>query len=205
MARKKAVWVGIDSGKTGGVAAIFVNGSTERAVLDAEAWHTPSITTRTKRPRKKTPAGNPSYKVETVYDLYGMLRLMNEFQALPAANWEVHIALELQRPRQRDSKHVAMMVGYGQALWEMAVAANGLTSHLELLAPTVWKPVYLPPKADKKASLALGRELFPSVDMPLEKDEAKAEALLIADYIRRRDLGVPFLRERPAPKKRKKK
>ena len=69
----------------------------------------------------------------------------------------------------------------------MALTASGLS--YVLVEPSKWRPALVGKGADKKESLYLARKLWPDVDMPLMKDEAKAEALLIAEWIRRYEKG----------------
>jgi len=182
-----SIWLGIDCGKTGGIGAIYSDGR-------VEAWHTPSITTRTKSPRAKTKAGKPRVKTETVYDLMGMLRLLQVFRKLHNDGWRVQVAIERQQQQQRDSKQVVFQVGRGQGLWEMACAANKLP--FDLVMPSVWKPNYVPPGSNKAASREVCQKIYPGLLLPLAKDEAKAEAVLLADFIRRREQSLPMERTR---------
>jgi hypothetical protein len=42
---------------------------------------------------------------------------------------------------------------------------------------------------DKEKSRLLCMRLFPNLELPLKKDADKAEAVLLAEYLRRRDAG----------------
>jgi hypothetical protein len=54
-----------------------------------------------------------------------------------------------------------------------------------LVPPQVWKK-RLKIDSDKKVSLALARQLFPNAPLARVKDGGRAEALLIAEYMRRK-------------------
>ena len=186
------LWVGIDCGKTGGFATIDEHGS-------VNSYHTPSFTTRTKK-RGKSKSGKTRYSSKTEYNLQGMLDL---FATLPDA-YEITVAIEQQRQRPGDAKQVVFQVGYGMGLWDMACMASNLTNVVKVL-PSQWKPCYVEVGADKAASLAKCKELYPEHELPLAKDEARAEAILIADYIRRKELGLEYPRApQPKPKRTKK-
>lgn len=176
------VYLGIDCGKHGGIAAIYEDG----AVC---SWHTPATTIRTKK-RGKSKSGKTRYSSKTEYDLAGMLALLRQFDGD-----NVIVAIEQQRQRPADSKQVVFQVGYGMGLWDMACMASKLETVVKVL-PSQWKPCYVEVGADKAASLAKCKELYPKHELPLAKDEARAEAILIADYIRRKDLDIAHPRPR---------
>lgn len=181
---KPRAWIGIDSGKGGAVGVIF---SDSRTPL---SWATPTVTTRTRRARKKTKSGKPSYASTTTYDLPKMLATLKSICKLCGGTKGVHVSLEAQRQRQRDSKQVVYQVGRGQGLWEMAVVASGL--EYTLVQPSVWRPRFCAVDSDKTASIESCLRIYPTLTFPLVKDEARAEALLIAEYSRRLSLGVEF-------------
>jgi hypothetical protein len=82
-------------------------------------------------------------------------------------------------PKQGVSSSFKFGMAYGAAL---AIAAR--FSQFELVPPRVWKKD-MGLTADKKDSLVMARELWP--DSPLErvKDNGRAEALLLAEWLRR--------------------
>lgn len=187
----KIAYIGIDCGKGGAIACLSPEG---RVISE----HTPVTTTRKKK-RAKSKDGKTRYSTKTEYDKEGMLEVLRSYTA--KHNF-VQVLIEAQRQRPGDSKQVVFQVAYGQALWEMACVALGLP--YEFVLPSQWKPCYLPPKAEKKESLELCRKLYPGQSLPLVKDEARAEATLIADYGKRLAEKQPFLRTKE-PRTRKKK
>lgn len=176
------VWVGIDCGKHGGLSILKDDGS-------VESWHTPAEVTRTRK-RKKSTSGKTRYSVSTEYDYRGMLVLLQKARQLQEAGHNVVVVIEQQRQRPADSKQTVFQIGFGMGLWIMACVANNL--QFKTVLPSVWKSRYVPPQSTKKASLDMCKLLYPKHDLPLAKDEARAEATLIADYMRRQDLELDY-------------
>lgn len=187
MLPRKTIWVGIDCGKQGGLAAIYSEGD-----VQVESFHAPTLVIRTKK-RGKTKTGNQKYHTETKYDYLGMLRLLQRFRKLQRDHgWRVVVGIERQQPFPRDSKAVTFQVGHGMGLWEMACAATFLQAELVHIS---WKRNYVPAGSNKQASLAMCAKMYPASGFKLKKDEARAEATLIADFLMRRECGMA------APKK----
>lgn len=177
--RSKTVWVGIDPGKHGAIAAI-----NDKEVLFA--YHTPITVIRTKRPRAKTKEGKPKVSISTDYDIIGMYNILKQ---LKHRN-DVVVSIEKQWARMSDAKSSVFEVGRGFGIWQALVIACGF--ELVEVSPTKWKVAYLPVKADKNESKAVCSKLYPNLPLPLVKDEAKAEAVLIADYMRRLQKNLPY-------------
>jgi hypothetical protein len=173
---KEVIYVGIDPGKSGGVGAIYPDGS-------AEAWHTPIIVTRKTSARKKTASGKKYVKITKTYNEPGMFRLLGRFRKLKRSGKIIKVGLERVGAAPKDGRTSAFTFGMGWGLWRMALTASGFS--YVLVEPSKWKPALVGKGADKKESLYLARKLWPDVELPLMKDEAKAEALLIAEWIRR--------------------
>lgn len=74
--------------------------------------------------------------------------------------------------------------GFGYGLWVGIINALGIP--YQLVSPQTWKKALLSDtKKDKTASIVLAQQLFPDFKAKYKKDEALAEALLIAEYGRR--------------------
>lgn len=184
------VFVGVDPGKHGAIACIYHDPS-GASIPRTGLFYTPVDTIRKRRPRKKTKSGKPSYSTTTEYNLLGIAGLVRLW--VPATTERtVIIGIERQGQRPLDSKQVVFQVGRGQGIWEMVFSAYA--HRYELISPVSWKPKYLPAGADKKASMAVARELYSSFTHTAAKAEALAEALLIADFMRRKTLGLTFPR-----------
>ena len=166
-------YVGIDPGKKGAVAVIYNEGPL------ADSWHVPI------KPGKKRE-----------YDLLGMLRLVHQFRQMKEAGWRILAGIERQSPRPTDPKNTAFKVGIAQAYWEMACAANRLP--YVLVAPQSWKAKYVAKGAPKGESVVAAQAIYPDQEFPLVKDEARAEALLIADFMMRTERKLNFPKRRVA-------
>lgn len=111
-----------------------------------------------------------------VYDLEKMRDVFNNL----CISKKTLVVIEEQHGRHTDSKHTVFEVGRSQAYLEMLAVVNN--APFVILPPTEWKPAYLEAKAEKSESVVAAKKLY-DVEFPLVKDEAKAEALLMADYV----------------------
>jgi hypothetical protein len=188
---KTKLYVGIDPGQQGAFAVIYEGGN-------VESWHVPHLFEKVRS--GKTKAGNPSFKKKRVsYDYRTLHLFFYQLRKFRNEGADILIGVERQGWRPTDAKNVVFACGTNQTLWTTLIGANDLAC--QLVQPAVWKPLYLPKGADKEASRQLCLELYPNQELPLKKDEARAEATLIADYVRRKDQGLAFLRQ---PTRRKK-
>lgn len=158
--------VGIDPGVSGAVAV--VTGVDKAAVYDV--------------PVVKGRRGGEGH---SYYDLQGMLELLAEC----AAGATVCV-VECCQPRPGISRVATFSLAYSYGCWLMACTALELP--LESVRPQVWKRYMLPGGVGASASKELARiraaELFPSLRHMLtkKKDDGRADALLLAEYGRRR-------------------
>ena len=165
------------------------------------AWHTPMFVHRHKHLRLKTKAGKPKVSTKKTYNLRAMFLLLHELKK-SAGSHPLVVCLEQQQARPTDSKHVVAQVTASFTVWHVMVEL--LRLRCVVVTPSAWKPRYLPPEAPKKDSIAVCRQLYPRLVLPLAKDEAIAEAVLIADYVRRREQNLTYPRVRPVvPRKPK--
>jgi len=91
----------------------------------------------------------------------------------------------LERVASRPGQGVVSMFKFGMAFGGAQALMYRFKSRFEYVTPQVWKKA-LKIDSDKKHSLALARELFPLAPLARVKDGGRAEALLIAEYFRRR-------------------
>jgi crossover junction endodeoxyribonuclease RuvC len=66
--------------------------------------------------------------------------------------------------------------------------AQRLNCPWHIVTPQKWKKS-LKLDSDKNKSLGLARELWPTAPLTRKKDNGRAEALLLAEYLRREQLG----------------
>ena len=78
--------------------------------------------------------------------------------------------------------------GTNYGIWLGAVAALKLP--YELISPNVWKKAIGVPVGEKQGAIAIALRLFPQCaqDLRRKKDHGRADALLLAEYLRRRNL-----------------
>lgn len=164
---KIRVYVGIDPGLHGAVAAV------DRFSAFRGVWDAP--TTIVKRGKKS----------RTVYEAPLMVHILRSLQE----KYEVQL-VGMERVNAMPGQGVTSMfsMGHGFGLWEGIISALGLP--LELTVPQVWKKKMLAGGKgdDKQASIVRAMQLFPAAAPLLarKKDDGRAEALLIAEFFRRR-------------------
>lgn len=105
---------------------------------------------------------------------------------------EARVAVERQQsmPGQGVSSSFQTGKGFGEILG--VLAASGLS--YEVVSPAVWKKAFGLTRgkdeaiaAFKERSRAMARALFPDAPLSRAKDEGRAEALLLAEFLRRRE------------------
>lgn len=198
MAKKSRgiIYVGIDPGMSGAVAAIFPDGV-------VQSWHTDDcfVGRRSFKTNKLTPKGKPRRKTEKWYKFRDMFLLLFEFRKLQDKGYLVEIGVELQNIRPGDQVQTGKVVGRNQGVWEALAGANRLK--YRLIAPSDWKPRYVNSAVshDKGESIKACKQLY-AVVFPRKKDEACAEAIMMADYMWRKDNDMEFPRKRASPKRK---
>jgi crossover junction endodeoxyribonuclease RuvC len=159
------VYIGIDPGLDGAVAAI----TSKREVF---VWDTPTLTTKSggKNRRRYIPA-----------------QMVHILRSAAELGVQQIVALELVHAMPKQGVASMFNMGRGLGLWEGIVAALGLP--LIQVSPQVWKKAMLGGAgADKTASRIVAARLFPH-DCHLfsrVKDDGRAEAALMAQYVRER-------------------
>lgn len=178
--RKDKVYVGIDPGATGAIA--FVCGSVY-AVIDI-----PVIVlavTRTKKTTEKERALT-GYKTKSVkgstttFDYSGICAL---FRLLKEVEDRMVVALEaVPSSLGPGRRHAEIMLNRAYAMWPLFLHSQGYVR--EEIQPSVWKE-QLGLTSDKERSRRKAMALFPKADILRKQDHDRAEALLLAEYVRR--------------------
>lgn len=154
--------LGIDPGLTGALAVLDDQGTV------AGIWDTPTLETRSGAKKRRE------------YDLAQMRRLLAPFSA------DSLCALELVGPMPKQGVVSMWRMGFGVGVWEGLLAA--LKIPVERVSPQRWKSVMLDglPKG-KDAPLYRAKSLWPDQTdkLSLKKHHGRAEALLIAEWMRR--------------------
>lgn len=178
---KPIVYIGIDCGVTGAVGVIPPDGLAPPGDLPT-AYATPTFVIKNER------AGKTSKK--QIYDMRGMLLLLWKIKKA-YAHCDFRVVVEQQQGRQHDAKSAVFQLGFGQGLWEMACAAMQVFA-VENVKPSDWKKKYSLEGKDKEASRYMVQRLYPAVDVSRVKDHDKAEALLLADFLKRHYTGEAY-------------
>jgi crossover junction endodeoxyribonuclease RuvC len=102
------------------------------------------------------------------------------------------VGLELVGAMPGQGTHSMFVMGEGVGIWRGIIAALGLP--LERVTPQAWKKEMLGKGSgfDKSASIVRAQMLFPQAAPMLtrKKDDGRAEALLLAEFVRRRFQGA---------------
>jgi len=159
------MFVGIDPGKAGAIAFVYADNT-------VQSWR--GLT------RKRRFGG----EMVNMYDVKRMHRLIKL-----AAYWrdrrgcKVHVALERQAGRPVTSKLSVLEAGKGLGIW-LALLDLYNFADFTWLSPTKWKTAMGLSK-EKRKSLELCAYLYPEHHLPVGRDEARAEAILIAEFLKR--------------------
>lgn len=157
------VWIGIDPGFGGAVAAILEDGGV--IVHDA--------------PVVEVAEGRRDY------DVRAMSHILHDVAGDRAGEVaRVLCVLEKVHSLPREGVHSAFVFGRGVGLWEGMLAEYGIP--YEPVTPQRWKKALMDgmPK-EKQASILRAKQLFPRAELTLRKHHGRADALLLAEYARR--------------------
>ena len=130
-----------------------------------------------------TPVMNDGKKNQ--YDLPEMYKMFREAVALYP---EVTAIIEEVGPMPGQGVTSMYSMGYGSGLWHMLLVC--LDIPFRRVRPQEWKKEFGLKGKDKGASILRAKELFPKADIRLKKHDGRAEALLLAEFCRRRIKGV---------------
>jgi crossover junction endodeoxyribonuclease RuvC len=167
----KKIFIGIDPGLDGAAAALDQSGK----ILFCE--DTPTITVRSSGKNRR------KYLVAKMAEVLRPERLLSI--------GEVVVGIEAVHAMPQQGVTSMFNMGYGLGLWIGIVTADGLS--LEMVPPQSWKKAMRVSGPDKGASIVRALELFPTQTPALlsrKKDHGRADALLIAEYLRRRASGA---------------
>jgi len=168
--RDMKTYVGIDPGKTGAVAFIQEFGGV--VFIDAE-------------------------KVE-LSELGAMIGkdafvLLEKVQAMPGSR-ERRLAAGIAAGKPGEEVEVgggaSGMMNYGIGYGEYRGMLKALRIPFAEIHPATWKAAFALFRQPKERSIAVAKQLFPSVadSLTRKKDHGRAEALLIAEYARRKNM-----------------
>lgn len=184
------LYIGVDPGKQGAIAFILSNGRSKKTF--AVSFSTPVTVTVKKHPRAKTKSGRPKVSRKSEYNILAMRDIITEWitKANKKQKCKVVFCIERQWARPTDSKSNIQRMAEGYASW--LTIAKLLRLPIVEISPVSWKPKYVPVGAGKEASVKMCTKLYPMVALPRVKDSDRAEAVLIADFVLRRDAKIDY-------------
>jgi hypothetical protein len=161
------LYVGIDPGVHGALACLAGG---EFIVLDL-----PTLKVQTSRKSSKgTRICRTEFDEAAIWDLIKPLRSVRD---------RVLVGLERGGPRPADTPTTAFRAGYGNGMWPLFFLSHRLP--VQLVVPSVWKKRMELAGKDKNASRLLAMRLFPGAPVTAKAHADRAEALLLAYYVRR--------------------
>jgi hypothetical protein len=165
------VYVGIDCGLDGALAFLAPSHFDGVAFSD-----TPTLDT-----------GKGSRRT---YDIPAMAKILRDWMSAPGV---LIVALEQQQSMPKQGVASTFSTGFGYGVWQGLLVALGIP--YELVHPKAWKKAMMPdaPK-EKEASVLVASRLYPGVADKLKTERGRAlhgraDALLLAEYMRRRHAG----------------
>lgn len=157
------VFIGIDPGKSGAVAAIYPNQNNRVEIFD-----TPTMEVKSGKSKKQV-------YIET--EMASILR------SLSIGN-DIHVFMEKVNAMPGQGVTSMFSFGYGYGLWRGIVAALGMK--ITLFTPQEWKKFLMSGYGkEKSASVYRAQMLFPNVDLFTPRGKAldgRGDALLIGYY-----------------------
>lgn len=166
------IFVGIDTGLDGAIAALDAQGKFLR-VVDTPYLEIISGTKKKPKTRRK-------------YNTAQLCKVIIEL----CEDKDPVIMIELVGAMPDQDASSGFRQGKGCGIWEGALTMFMLGTNagtFSEVSPQRWKKMMLPDlnKASKNSSLHRAQQLFPAADLSLKKYDGRAEALLIAEYGRR--------------------
>ena len=106
-------------------------------------------------------------------------------EILDALNYDDH-AVVVEAVHSMPKQGVASSFKFGVAYGGAVALAQRLDFSWQMVTPQVWKKA-LKLDSDKNKSMALARKLWPTAPLKRQKDNGRAEALLLAHWLRKQD------------------
>ena len=164
------IYVGIDPGLTGAVAVIDADGAVE--LCDSPWWEL------------KAKKG-----VQRDYNANGMAEIISGVIARASNRGSIVAGLEKVHSMPEQGVASSFKFGVGLGIWQGILAAFGI--QYQLIPPQRWKKALMDGMGkEKDASLIVAQRLFPTADLRLRKHHGRADALLLAEFMRRSTNGL---------------
>jgi crossover junction endodeoxyribonuclease RuvC len=152
-----SIWLGLDPGLSGAIVAILPDG--------IEFHDMPVLTVKGKQ----------------TLDYAGLAHILRRYPS----RGEVMAAIELVGAMP--GQGVSSMFKFGQCYGAVLATMASLQIPYQTVTPPVWKRTYRLVGCEKDESRARALELFPAAveHLKRKKDHGRADALLLAEYLRR--------------------
>jgi hypothetical protein len=156
--------MGIDPGLAGAVAMIS---ESSVQLYDSPSWSVGS---------KKA--------VRHDYDIAGMVGIITTGVLLVENRGAIIAGLESVHSMPEQGVASSFKFGVGLGIWQGILAAFGIA--YQMIPPQRWKKALMDGMGkEKDASMIVAQRLFPTADIHLRKHHGRADALLLAEYMRR--------------------
>jgi crossover junction endodeoxyribonuclease RuvC len=125
---------------------------------------------------------------KTVFDLPGIVKLFR-YKFFIKDRSRVHSIVEVPPPSMgpKSSPYAQFRIGCAYAMWPLFLMSKGYS--IEEVSPQKWKKVMGLSGKSKETSRAKAQGMFPKASLSRKKDHDRAEALLLATYLRRTHNG----------------
>ena len=158
------LYVGIDPGLGGAVAVIDQRGNV------ISVHDTPTLTVKRAKGHKR---------------VYLEPEMVNILEAVKTTGDVRIVGIERQQAMPAQGGTSMFSIGYGYGLWIMACTALRLP--YQIVEASTWKrEVGIPKGSSKGESIRAGLRLFPTAPLARKKDDGRADAILIAEAVRRK-------------------
>jgi len=185
--RTDVVYVGIDPGVGGAIA--FVCGPHYR-VLDMPAYKVGRVYQRKIKKEDLIPGGPKTRTIHGETSYFDLPMIVAVFKALKAVRQRVCVCVEIAQPmiKGKGSANIrtAHLVGVGFGMWPLFLQSKNYGYGREEVDPSDWKKAMGLLGKDKNASRKKAQALFPKAPLARKEDHGRAEALLLAEYARRK-------------------
>jgi hypothetical protein len=158
------LFLGIDPGLSGAVALV-----TENSV---QLYDSPSWAVESKK------------GVKHEYNVAGMVGIIVEAIACVENRGSILAGLESVHSMPDQGVASSFKFGVGLGIWQGILAALGIT--YQMIPPQRWKKALMDGMGkEKDASMIVAQRLFPNADIHLRKHHGRADALLLAEFMKR--------------------
>lgn len=127
---------------------------------------------------RDTPTINDGKKDQ--YDIKEMNKILKDAKAISP---DIQAIIEQVGAMPGQGVTSMFSMGYGLGIWHSLLIANEIP--FVRVRPQEWKPTFSLKGKEKGASILRAQELYPAADIRLKKHDGRAEALLMAEHLRR--------------------